>query len=177
MGKTLQAETAARTWPQEGWTRIPFWVYTDPELFEREMDHFFYGPSWNYVALDCEVPEPGSFKRSWIGERQVMVVRDRDGSIVVLENRCAHRGARVCWTNSGKVDSFTCPYHQWNFALDGKLQGVPLKRGALGKGGMPADFDNQQHALKRLSVHVEGGSVWASFDPKPPTFAVPLYWK
>jgi anthranilate 1,2-dioxygenase large subunit len=171
MGKTLQAETAARTWPQEGWTRVPYWVYTDPAIFAREMDTFFYGPSWNYVALDCEVPEPGSFKRSWIGERQVVVVRDKDDSIHVLENRCAHRGARVCWTNKGQVDSFTCPYHQWNFALDGKLQGVPLKRGALGKGGMPADFDTRQHAMKSLSVHVEGGSIWASFDPAPPSFA------
>ena len=75
MGKTLQAETALRSWPTEGWTRVPFWVYTDPAIFEREMDKFFYGPSWNYVALDCEVPEPGSFKRSWIGTRQVIVVR------------------------------------------------------------------------------------------------------
>ena len=171
MGKTLQAEAGARAWPQEGWTRIPYWIYTDPDVYAREMELFFYGPSWNYVALDCEVPEPGSFKRSWIGERQVVVVRNKDGSIHVLENRCAHRGARVCWTNKGKVDSFTCPYHQWNFALDGKLQGVPLKRGALGKGGMPADFDIKQHGMKTLSVHVEGGSVWASFDPNPPSFA------
>jgi anthranilate 1,2-dioxygenase large subunit len=171
MGKTLQAETATRTWPEEGWTRIPFWVYTDPGLFEREMDRFFYGPTWNYVALDCEVPEPGAFKRSWIGQRQVIVVRKADGDIAVLENRCAHRGARVCWQNKGRVDSFTCPYHQWNFALDGKLQGVPLKRGALGKGGMPADFDTSQHAMKSLRVHNEGGAIFATFDPSAPSFA------
>jgi len=171
MGKTLQAETAERTWPKEGWTRIPFWVYTDPDLFEREMDHFFYGPSWNYVALDCEVPEPGSYKRSWIGQRQVIVVRKADGDIAVLENRCAHRGARVCWQNKGRVDSFTCPYHQWNFALDGRLQGIPLKRGALGKGGMPADFDTSQHAMKSLRVHNEGGAIFATFDPSAPSFA------
>jgi anthranilate 1,2-dioxygenase large subunit len=171
MGKTLQAETAARAWPTEGWTRVPFWVYTDPALFEREMDHFFYGPSWNYVALDCEVPEPGSYKRSWIGQRQVIVVRKGDGEIGVLENRCAHRGARVCWQNKGRVDSFTCPYHQWNFALDGRLQGVPLKRGALGKGGMPADFDTGAHAMKSLRVHNEGGAIFASFDPAAPSFA------
>jgi anthranilate 1,2-dioxygenase large subunit len=171
MGKTLQAETALRSWPAEGWTRVPFWVYTDPAIFEREMEKFFYGPTWNYVALDCEVPEPGSFKRSWIGTRQVIVVRQKDGGIGVLENRCAHRGARVCWQNRGQVDSFTCPYHQWNFALDGKLQGVPLKRGALGKGGMPPDFDVKQHGMNALSVHNEGGAVFASFHPSPPSFA------
>jgi anthranilate 1,2-dioxygenase large subunit len=77
----------------------------------------------------------------------------------------------VCWQNKGRVDSFTCPYHQWNFALDGKLQGIPLKRGALGKGGMPPDFDMSQHGLKALRVHVEGGSIWATFDPNAPSFA------
>lgn len=170
MGKTLQAEGARTAWPKEGWTRVPFWIYTDPEIYQRELETFFYGPSWNYVALDCEVPEEGNFKRSWIGERQVVVVRGKEGAIHVWENRCAHRGARVCWQNKGHVESFTCPYHQWNFALDGKLQGVPLKRGALGKGGMPADFDNTQHGLKTLKVHVEGGSIWASFDPAAPSF-------
>ncbi len=171
MGKTIQAEAGARRWPEEGWTRVPFWVYTDPEIFEREMQAFFYGPTWNYVGLDCEVPEPGSFKRSWIGTRQVIVVRQKDGGIAVLENRCAHRGSRVCWQNKGRVDSFTCPYHQWNFALDGRLQGVPLKRGALGKGGMPADFDVKQHGMNVLSVHNEGGAIFASFHPAPPSFA------
>ncbi|QAA95383.1 aromatic ring-hydroxylating dioxygenase subunit alpha [Pollutimonas thiosulfatoxidans] len=162
--------TTDRTWPQEGWTRVPFWVYTDPDIYQRELDTFFYGPSWNYVALECEVPEKGSYKRSWIGERQVVVVRGEEDQIHVWENRCAHRGARLCWKNKGKEESFTCPYHQWNFALDGALQGVPLKRGVLRKGGMPADFDNAQHSLKRLHVHVEGGSIWASFHEDPPSF-------
>lgn len=170
MGKSIGAEAGPRNWPLEGWTRVPYWVYTDPDIYRRELDTFFYGKGWCYVALDCEIPEPGSFKRSWIGERQVVVVRGKDGAIHVWENLCAHRGARVCWQNHGRVDSFTCPYHQWNFALDGKLQGVPLKRGVLGKGGMPADFDNAAHGLKRLRVHVEGGSIWASFAQDGPDF-------
>lgn len=171
MGKSLDAETGARSWPKEGWTRVPYWIYSDPDLYRRELETFFYGRAWNYVALECEVPEPGRFKRSWIGERQVVVVRGKDGQVHVWENRCAHRGARLCWQNVGRVDSFTCPYHQWNFSLDGRLQGVPLKRGVLGKGGMPADFDNADHGLNRLRVHVEGGAVWASFAPDGPSFA------
>jgi anthranilate 1,2-dioxygenase large subunit len=170
MGKSLQSETGARAWPAEGWTRVPYWIYTDPDVYAREMETFFYGRGWMYVGLDCEIPNPGDFKRSWIGERQVVVVRAKDGAIHVWENRCAHRGARVVWQNRGKVDSFTCPYHQWNFALDGRLQGVPLKRGVLGKGGMPADFDNARHGLCRLRVHVEGGSIWASFAQDGPSF-------
>lgn len=167
---TIISPIKNRHWPEEGWTRVPYWVYSDPEIYQRELDTFFYGPSWNYVALDCEVPEQGCYKRSWIGERQVIVVRGENDQIFVWENRCAHRGARVCWKNKGKEESFTCPYHQWNFALDGSLQGVPLKRGVLRKGGMPSDFDNADHGLKRLRVHVEGGSIWASFHDDPPPF-------
>ena len=171
MGKSLEAEAAVReAWPAEGWTRVPYWIYTDPELYRRELESFYYGPTWNYVALECEIPEPGSYKQSWIGERQVVVVRGKQGQVHVWENRCAHRGARLCWKNKGREDSFTCPYHQWNFALDGRLQGLPLKRGVLKKGGMPPDFDNANHGLNNLRVHVEGGSIWASFDDRAPSF-------
>lgn len=171
METNLNAEVNARVWPKEGWSRVPFWVYTDPGLYKRELDLFFYGRSWNYVALECEIPEKGSFKRSWIGERQVVVVRGENDEVHIWENRCAHRGARLCWKSKGKEESFTCPYHQWNFALDGKLQGVPLKRGVLKKGGMPPDFDNANHGLTRLQVHLENGTIWASFHPEPPAFA------
>lgn len=170
MGKSLQAETADRTWPTQGWTRVPYWVYSDEALYRRELETFFYGRGWNYVALDCEVPEKGSYKRSWIGERQVVVVRGDDDQIFVWENRCAHRGARVAWQNKGKTHSFICPYHQWGYALDGRLQGLPLKRGVMKKGGMPEDFETGEHGLTSLKVHVEGGTIWASFDADPPTF-------
>lgn len=170
MGKSIGSENPSQAWPQEGWTRVPYWVYTDPDLYQRELDTFFYDKAWCYVALACELPEPGCFKRSWIGERQVIVVHGQDGVFHVFENRCAHRGARLCWQNKGKVDTFVCPYHQWSYTLEGKLQGVPLRRGVLGKGGMPADFDTATHGLNRLRVHVEGGSIWASFATDGPTF-------
>ena len=171
MEERLNTAVNDRVWPKEGWSRVPFWVYTDPDLYKRELDLFFYGRSWNYVALECEIPEKGSFKRSWIGERQVVVVRGENDAVHIWENRCAHRGARLCWKNKGKEESFTCPYHQWNFALDGKLQGVPLKRGVLKKGGMPTDFDNATHSLTTLQVHVENGTIWASFHSNPPLFS------
>ena len=171
MEERLNTAVNDRVWPKEGWSRVPFWVYTDPDLYKRELDLFFYGRSWNYVALECEIPEKGSFKRSWIGERQVVVVRGDNDAVHIWENRCAHRGARLCLKNKGKEESFTCPYHQWNFALDGKLQGVPLKRGVLKKGGMPTDFDNATHSLTKLQVHVENGTIWASFHSNPPLFS------
>jgi phenylpropionate dioxygenase-like ring-hydroxylating dioxygenase large terminal subunit len=90
-------------WPAEGLTRIPDWVYTDQTIYEREVEKIFHGHTWNYVALECEVPKAGDFIRSNVGPTPVVVVRAEDGSINVVENRCSHRAAEFCRELSGNV--------------------------------------------------------------------------
>jgi salicylate 5-hydroxylase large subunit len=157
-------------WPAPGSSRIPAKVYTDPQIYSRELERFFYGPHWSYVGLEVELPEPGYFKRTSIGERSVIMVRNRRGQINVLENRCAHRGMRFCEERSGKLKTLLCPYHQWNYNYDGDLLGVPFQRGVKGQGGMPADFALKDHGLTRLEVATRGGAVFASFDPEVEPF-------
>lgn len=159
-----------KAWPADAMTRVPAWIYSDTELFEREMDKFFYGQTWNYVGLECEVPAPGSFKRSWVGGRQVLMTRDRAGGIYVVENRCAHRGSPVCWKNRGEARGLKCPYHHWFYDLQGNLLGMPFLKGTGGTGGMPSDFDRAQHGLRKLRVYTRGGVVWASFAQDGPDF-------
>jgi phenylpropionate dioxygenase-like ring-hydroxylating dioxygenase large terminal subunit len=100
---------------------VPLWIYSDPDLYARELEVIFYGPTWNYVGLASEVPERGSFKRTFIGERPVIMTRDEDGHINVFVNRCAHRGVEFCREHHGKVNEFVCPYHQWTYDLKGNL--------------------------------------------------------
>ena len=152
-------------------TRVPAWVYADDKLFTREMETFFTGRTWNYVGLECEIPAPGDYRRAWVGTRPVVVVRGRDEVIRVLENRCAHRGSLVCWDQHGHADDFTCPYHQWNYDLAGRLQGLPFLRGALGRGGMPDGFSVGDHRLAPLAVELVGGSIWASYASDLPPMA------
>jgi len=128
----------------------------------------FYKAHWSYVGLEAEVPNAGDFKRTVIGERSVIMTRAQDGQIHVVENVCAHRGMAFCRERHGNQKELVCPYHQWSYALDGKLQGVPFRRGVRqdGKvnGGMPADFDPKDHGLTSLKVAIRGGVVFASFD-------------
>lgn len=155
-------------WP-EGVSRIPNWIYSDPDVYQRELDRIFYGPHWSYVGLEVEIPEPGCFKETRVGERSVIVVRDTDDSINVVENRCAHRGARFCQERSGKVNSLICPYHQWNYDLKGNLTGLPFRRGVRGNGGMPKDFDLAKNGLRKLQCTTRNGVIFASFDPGIPS--------
>ncbi|HCO44997.1 MAG TPA: ring-hydroxylating dioxygenase, partial [Gammaproteobacteria bacterium] len=103
-------------------------LYTDPAVFHDEMERVFYR-SWVYVAHDSEIPNPGDFKTTYIGLVPVIVTRGATGKVHVLINRCTHRGATVCPTEKGNADSFTCPYHGWQYAPDGRLVSVGLPKG------------------------------------------------
>jgi len=155
-------------WESAGTSRIPFAAYTSEALHRRELERFFYRKHWCYVGLEAEIPNPGDFKRTVVGERSVILVRAQDGTIHVVENVCAHRGMSFCRERHGNRKDFTCPYHQWNYSLKGDLQGVPFRRGVKqdGKvqGGMPADFKPADNGLTRLKVAARGGVVFASFD-------------
>ncbi len=155
-------------WTGSGSSRIPYWAYTDDAVYQQELERFFYTGHWCYVGLEAEIPHAGDFRRTRIGERSVILIRDKDGSINVVENRCAHRGVAFCRERQGNKTELVCPYHQWNYKLNGDLQGVPFRRGLKQDGrtlgGMPADFDLKQHGLTKLKVAVRGGVVFASFD-------------
>ena len=153
-----------RHWPEAGATRIPFWAYSDPQVYRREMEHIFCGDAWSYVGLGVEVPKTGDFKQVSIGDRPLVMCRDNDGAIHVFTNRCAHRGIKFCRLPRGNVKTFTCPYHMWSYDLQGNLRGVPFHRGLKGQGGMPDDFRREDHGLEELRVSTRGGAVFATFS-------------
>ena len=157
-------------WPAEGLTRVPDWVYTNQEVYEREVDRIFHGSTWNYVALECEVPNTGDFVRSYVGPTPVVVSRDEEGQVHVFENRCSHRAAEFCRELRGNNTEFVCPYHEWSYDLKGNLAGVPFRRGANGEGGMPADFDAADHGLRKLNVTQRGGVIFASYADNMESF-------
>jgi phenylpropionate dioxygenase-like ring-hydroxylating dioxygenase large terminal subunit len=131
-------------------------LYTDPAIFEQEMDRIFRN-TWVWVAHESEVAEPGSFKTHFVGREPVIVVRDRKQQIHVLLNRCRHRAATVCEHKKGKTASFVCPYHGWSYALDGSLRGVPSPDSygqCLDKGDYP---------LFGLRVESYAGMIFATF--------------
>jgi apoptosis-inducing factor 3 len=152
-----------RVWPNDDLSEIPDWVYTDQGVYDLEVDRIFHGRTWNYVALEAEVPEPGNFIRSNVGPTPVVVARADDGSINVFENRCSHRAAEFCRELRGQTKEFVCPYHQWSYDLKGNLAGIPFRRGVNGKGGMPSDFKSADHGPRKLKVTTHRGVVFASY--------------
>lgn len=122
--------------------------YTDNQVFEREMDTIFHR-SWIYVGHESQVKKPGDFATTLIGQQPVVMIRDNDGQIHVLYNRCPHRGTMICSLRAGNAGkSLTCSYHAWRFNFDGTIQSVPMMEGY---DGTNFDVDNPEFHMKPLA--------------------------
>ncbi len=159
-----------RLWPDDDVSRVPYRVYADPGLYNREQERIFRGPTWNFLCLEAEIPEPGDYRTSAVGDASIIVVRNAGGGVNALVNRCAHKGALVCYRPRGNVAEFTCVYHNWTYDLAGRLTGVAFRRGVRGEGGMEAGFDPAAHGLRRLRTATRNGLVFGTFSDETPDF-------
>ncbi|MGH8595567.1 MAG: Rieske 2Fe-2S domain-containing protein, partial [Gammaproteobacteria bacterium] len=124
---------------------VPYAAFTNAAYYQQEQERIFRGDTWNFIGLEAEIPKPGDFKATQIGDTPVIITRDELGAVNVLQNRCAHRGALVCREPRGNAARLQCVYHQWAYDLRGNLLSVPFRRGVRGKGGMPSGFELGAH--------------------------------
>lgn len=116
---TIDVSTLVDT--EAGWLdRRAIW---DDEVYQLELERLF-SRSWLFLAHESQIPSPGDFVTTWMGEDNVIVARRPDGSVGAMLNSCPHRGNRVCLADSGRARGFVCNYHGWSFGLDGSLRGM-----------------------------------------------------
>ena len=109
-------------------------IYLAPGIFELEMQRL-WPRSWLFVGHASQVPQPGDFITAQLGAQPVLMVRQTDGAIHVLHNRCAHKGSQLSLEPAGHAGRMLrCPYHGWSYRLDGTLLAVPLREGYAGTG-------------------------------------------
>lgn len=135
--------------------------YTDPDFFELDLE-LIWRRDWLFVGHDCELPKAGSFLTVQVGRYPVVVVRDREGRIRAFHNSCRHRGSRICTADKGHSARLVCPYHQWTYALDGRL---------LAARQMGPDFDITQFRLKPVACESVAGYVFICLADDPMDFA------
>ena len=137
-------------------------IYTDPRIFELEMTRIF-GAVWVYLAHESQVPGRDDFITARLGLRPLIVVRDSQGELRALFNRCTHRGARVCREERGSARTFQCPYHGWTYFNSGRLRGVPWPE------GYACDFTDGTYNLAQVPrVESYRGFIFGTLNPEAP---------
>jgi 3-phenylpropionate/trans-cinnamate dioxygenase alpha subunit len=139
-------------------------IYSDPDIYEQELEKIF-ARSWLFVAHECQIKEPGDFIRTFMGEDEVLVVRQKDGGVKAFLNTCTHRGNRLCKADHGNKKTFVCNYHGWGFGTDGALNGVPLEKEAYYN-----KLDKGKFGLIEVAqIKNYKGLIFATFDKEAPS--------
>ncbi len=157
-------------------TETPIEKAPDPDLghdpidqrryFSREFMQLEWERMWSKVWLlggrEVDIPEPGDYIVTEIGPESILIVRQRDGGVRAFYNVCQHRGARLrgCGIGTtGDSQTFKCPYHHWEYKLDGSFYRIPdIDTFPQGK---------PNHALSEIHCDTWGGFVWYTLNESP----------
>ncbi len=153
-------------WARNDYSRVPYRVHHDEEIYALEMERIFRGPAWSYLCLEAEIPNPGDYRTTWVGDTPVIVSRDKQGAIHAFVNRCSHRGAMIIRELRGNAERLVCLYHRWCYSNSGELTGLPFRQGLKGEGGMPKDFDMKAVSPRKLKVENLSGMLFGTFQPE-----------
>ncbi|MXW97285.1 MAG: aromatic ring-hydroxylating dioxygenase subunit alpha [Acidimicrobiaceae bacterium] len=143
----------------------PYEVF-DQELFDLEMVRVF-GRSWVWLGDTEDLAEPGDYITGTIGYQPVMVIRQEDGSVRGFLNNCRHRASGLLFEPAGNCGkTMTCPYHNWAYAIDGQLVGIP-DRARMYPEGMPTE----DYGLAPIRIEVAWDKlVFGCLSRKAPPF-------
>jgi len=134
-------------------------IFFSEAIYRRELERIF-ARSWLFLAHESQIPSPGDYVTTYMGEDPVVVWRDSQGKVGAFLNSCRHRGMKVCRTDGGNAAAFRCSFHGWTYGNDGRLIGVPYFNE-----GYRGELDRERWGLlevPRLSTY--GGLIFGCWD-------------
>ena len=138
-------------------------IFIEQDIYERELEQIF-ARCWLFICHDSQIPKPGDFMTTYMGEDPVLVARDSQGKVGAFLNVCRHRGNRLCRADSGNAAAFICSYHGWAYGNDGNLRAVPNLQDAYYNELDP----NKWGLIPVAQLDSYKGLIFATFDAEAP---------
>lgn len=144
---------------------LPGEHYLDPAHFARERESIFHR-EWFCAGRLEGLEGRGDYRLVNILGESILLVCDEEGLIHGFNNVCRHRGAEL--VNSPTPDErcgsfksgIRCPYHSWNYRLNGELHSTPH-----------IDIDKSCKGLHQVGVDAWGGYIFVRLIPEDQTLA------
>src|SRR5437868_10561573 len=137
---------------------IPAPWYVDPRIAELETQTVF-SKAWQMIGRIDQVEKAGQFVSAFVAGEPVVAVRGNDGVLRAFYNVCRHHAAKVVTKPCGSASILHCPYHGWNYGLDGSLKGMPEFDGVK-------NFERQENCLVPVKAEIWEAFVFVTLDPK-----------
>ena len=139
-------------------------IFIEDEIYQEELERIF-ARCWLFLCHETQIPKPGDFITTYMGEDSVLVMRDTSGRVGAFLNVCPHRGNRLCRADNGNASAFICAYHGWTFGNDGNLKAVPNLLDAYYN-----DLNLSKWGLVQVAqLDIYKGLVFATFDKNAPS--------
>jgi len=133
-----QAETPPSSW------------YKSNEIYEAER-HRVFAPHWQVIGRVDQLMEPGSYVTLNIAGEPLVAMRGEDGVLRAFFNVCRHHATCVL-AGAGRTERVVCPYHGWEYHLDGRLKRAPRL-------GAAQSFVREDHGL--IPAEIDTWGPWA----------------
>lgn len=144
---------------------MPPGVYTSPGFLALEQAHVFK-KEWICVGRASALANNGDYLTTDIADQPIIVLRGEDGAIRAMSNVCLHRMSLLL-EGRGNVRRIVCPYHAWNYALDGALRTAPLMDRQEG-------FCKEHYALPQIRTEIWQGWIYVTLNDEAPAVAQQL---
>ena len=136
---------------------IPSPWYVDTRVADLELENVF-SKTWQVIGRTDQIQKPGDFLTFTVAGEPIVAVRGSDGQLRAFYNVCRHHAAAVVTESCGHAQILHCPYHGWNYGLDGSLKGMPEFEGVKG-------FDRSANGLVPVKVATWEKFVLVNLDP------------
>jgi len=133
---------------------LPAELYTSADVLAFEAEALFM-KEWLCVGRAERIPNVGDWFTVTLVDEPVIIARNKNGEVCAMSAVCQHRAMQIC-EGEGNSTTFKCPYHHWNYGLDGRLLGAPAME-------RTEAFDKADFGLPQLRVEEWLGFVFVNF--------------
>lgn len=149
-------------YPDIGTGPVDTTIYHDPAVYAKELEAIFKR-SWYMVGRVEQIAQAGDYFTCSLPtfRHELLVCRDRNGTINAFHNVCSHRGNVVEHRPEGRSNGlFMCRFHGWSFDLEGKLARIRDEEGFFG-------IDKSCAGLKKVPVDTWEGFIFVCATDQP----------